>query len=554
MGRPLRAKYANTTFVDGVQEMSDTDIGNYVVPLITQKLVDTYNSPSTFPYGQSLAFDNNANFFSVFNKSTVGNLFNTYAVTSVSVPAVTGQHPVTNTSVQNTLYQNIQNSPFINDDSITELGRTLETSISGGVRRIQSMSNQNIRSEIAARVIAYMIQGGQGAYWLGTTAPSDGGTWVVRDSVYDSVNTVSGESRTTYYLFQKTTNSGTTVTRPLKRTSGNQLQEMTDAEITALVLYLRDYIVDTGIGRYQLSVTAPTPGTWVARGSFVDTRNLLTDDSYEGSYLGTFSRVFTGVWTGAFTGTYQGTYTGFFTGIYSGVYQQTFTGGYNRNFTGTFTGQFTRNFTGTFSGVYTSSWAGSYLGSYTGIYPGAYTGFFSGSYTGAYTGDFTGGYSRTFSGIYNSADPFTGAISSYTGTYNNSFTGTYQQSFSRPYLGSYDRSFTGSFIGSWTGTFGGSRDRTYTGFYDRAFSGFFSGGFSREFTGTFSGGYTNFFTGGYSGTYQQSFTGFYQGTYSQGFTGEYGGSFSRFFTGAYTGLTVSASTTTTTYTLWVRTA
>jgi hypothetical protein len=677
MGRPLRAIYANTTYVNGVQEMSNTDISSLVVPLITQDLADKVATPN-FGYGQVLEIRPISTGDPSWTKfRSAGTFLNTRILSNL----VVGSHPATNTQDSYVLYQNIGSGTLGN---VVETSRPIQTTSSGDGRRIQTMTHSEIQNDVISNVVSTMINGGQGAYWLGTSAPSDGGTWVVRSTATDTYSNATGSVTTTYNLYQKTSGGSVGTVRPLKRLANNQLQEMTNEEIIALTPYVRDYTATTSIGIYVISTSAPADGgTWVARGSFTDTRNLLTDDSYSGSYLGTFSAGFTGGYTRAFTGNYQGSYVGsfvgdyagnydrtftrFFTGtyidgflgLYSGAYAGNFTGFYSGNyaggslftgaggtfqnfgFTGLYVGSFSRFFSGTFTGNYTRAFAGSYTGPYTraftsifiGSYgqtfvgnyqgnynqvftPGPFVSFFAQSFTAAFTGTaylnpfnsqnyadvYGNSFTRIFSSSYNAS--FTGSYTgSYTGNYANPYTGqvfagayagtyagnygspAYSRIFSAFYSGNYQGFFTGayasSYTGTFTGTYQGSYNQTFIGTYNRViqffnttvaksytkfFTGTYSGSYQQNFTGGYLGlynragdrtrdqGFTRFFTGIYQGTYQQTFIGFYAGAYNQTFIGSYGSSFSRLFTGAYSGLTVSASTTSTTYTLWVRTA
>lgn len=593
MGRPLRARYANTTYVNGVQEMSNTDISSLIVPLISQEYVDRFGSAASFPYGQVLVLTGSTSPSWSSPYVIAGSVINT----QIDNNLVVGDHPATNTTTRWYLIQNI-NATSTSVTNLTDTSRPVQTSSSDGVRRIQTMTNVEIQNDVISNVVSTIINGGQGAYWLGTTAPSDGGTWVVRSTITDSYSNTSGVVTTTYNLYQKTSSGSVGTVRPLKRLANNQLQEMTNAEIIALTPYIRDYIATTGIGTYYISTsTPPGGGTWVARGSFVDTRNVLSNDSYSGSYLGTFSAGFTGVYTGAFTGTYQGTYTGAFSGFYQGSYSKlgTFSGSTFSSsvFTGSFSGVQTTAWTSTFSNEFTAAYGGSYTRNFSGTYSGIYAGFYAGNYsdvysklwTGIYSGVYVGSFSKTFSGDYTAtfagsyANPYNAV--NYTGIYQGStFAGSYQAAFSgsytgtRPntfqnpynavnytgtYAGSYAGSygtavFTGSFTGAYTGSFLGSYTRVWTGTYQTNFTGAYQGSYASSYTGSYLNFFSGTFTGAYQGFYSRSFSGFYAGTYSQGFTGSYGNSFSRLFTGAYSGLTVSASTTTTTYTLWVRTA
>jgi hypothetical protein len=68
-----------------------------------------------------------------------------------------------------------------------------------------------------------------------------------------------------------------------------KITEMTDADVEALAIIVKDYIYNTGIGKYALSITAPVSGTWINRGAFVNKVNNLQDDPYVGAYVGSFT-------------------------------------------------------------------------------------------------------------------------------------------------------------------------------------------------------------------------------------------------------------------------
>ena len=649
MGRPLRAKYANATYVDGVQEMSNTDISSRIVPLVSQYLVDNYSNPASIGLGQTLIIQSGNPAWSS-NVTSSGNLSDIKATTTGGAPVVIGDHPVVNTpSFGVTLWQNLNTADPFTEPPDLGANRPLQTVSSGGVRLIQSMTDTQIQNDIISNVVSTMVTGGLGAYWMGTSAPVDGGTWVVRSSVYDTYNGPSGEIITNYYLWQKTaTGSSAGTIRPLKRSANNQLQEMSDTDIVNLASHIRKYTVSTGIGLYRISTSAPGEGTWISRGSFVDTRNVLTDDSYSGGKDVSFTRSFSRGFTRSFTGTYAGTYTGSFTGNYT----TTFTGGYTGTYQGGYTGTYQGSYTATFSGAYTTTFLGAYtttfLGSYTKTFTGNWTATFSGTYSKTFTGNWTGTYQGSYTGAY--ASSYQGSYSgtrfgswtrTWTGSYTGSYTGTYQNTrfdseqnttFSGPVYtgvyeavvpstGSFDRAYTGLYAGSYIGFYAGSRDKAYNGFfnapsaftgaynqsppytglfnrsfayiglyngpapgnvytgaYNRSFSyqgsfnrtfayiGFFNrpvaftGTYDRSiaFTGTydrpiaFTGTYDRLTT--YTGVYDQGFAGTRENSGNRLFTGDFNQAFSRFFTGAYSGLTVSATTVTTTYTLWVRTA
>jgi len=237
--------------------------------------------------------------------------------------------------------------------------------------------NTELNTTIIARALANLVNQGIGSYYFSTTAPA-GGTWTAKATITD--NTDISTTQNTIYLWRKTAAASIPATvRPLKNdttTTPDSLKEMTDAEIDDLVDRLRNQIVSTGVGTYDLvagaAPVAPTPGTWIQVGlTFADDRRNFASIGYTSSY----------------SGNYTGSYTG------------TFTGNYSQAFSGTYTGTYTGNYTGP---TYYSGFAGAptkaYTGNYSGNYTGSYTGTFSGNYSKAFSGTYTGPYSTTFSG------------------------------------------------------------------------------------------------------------------------------------------------------------
>ena len=281
-----------------------------------------------------------------------------------------GTHPTTTIYTTNyTFYQDLQTAtetyipPVFVDTSTTP----------------DSLKEQNaeLNSTIVARALANLVSEGIGAYYLGTTAPA-GGTWTAKATIAGNTDT---SVSTAVYLWRKTASASTPATvRPLKNdttTTPDSLKEMSDVELGNLSQRLRNQIVSTSVGKYQLSNTPPTPGTWIAVGSITDIRRNLANQNY----------------TQSFSGNYSGTYLG------------TFTGNYNQNFSG--------NYTGTFSGTYLGpTYYSGFAGNPTGV---SYVGNYSKAFTGSYTGTFTGNYSQNFSGTY-------------TGTYGIAYSGSTVQS------------------------------------------------------------------------------------------------------------------------------
>lgn len=252
-------------------------------------------------------------------------------------------------------------------------------------------------SDAAQEIIDYLIANdGPGTYRIGTSAPV-GGTW----SIIATINNIEDENLTVpYYLYKKIAGSlSSPSARPLKL-QNSSLKEMTDSEIAQLVAKVRELIVTTGIGTYELASTAPSTGTWTAMGTITDTRSDLSTVNYVGpSYTGTITQ------------TYFGTSFGpepTFLGSYTGTTSQSFFGGviYFKDYfdDGVFGGSYIR-FPGTgyeapyvVTGNYTGTVSVTYVGTYNApgaLYYGSRTANIPADFAGTYGGDVVGSGSQT---------------------------------------------------------------------------------------------------------------------------------------------------------------
>lgn len=184
--------------------------------------------------------------------------------------------------------------------------------------------NLTTKEQLADEIIARMVAstGGTNAYYLATSAPSDGATWVSRGTLLDTKTNLT-VTVTNYKLWQRTT-SGATITNrdPVKLSSGN-IQSFSTAEINALIKTIEQRIIATGIGTYVLQASAPGTGTWTNAGTIVDTKEDIATSNFVGpaayvnenaigytaTYLGVIG--YTGDNAIAYAGSYFGTRTFF---------------------------------------------------------------------------------------------------------------------------------------------------------------------------------------------------------------------------------------------------
>ncbi len=198
----------------------------------------------------------------------------------------------------------------------------------------------------------------------------------------------------------------------------------------------------TGLGDYLLLPSSQTPagngetGTWVSRGTAVDTRNTTENLQYTSSQYTTafFTSQFTRQYTGQYTGISYADIPGTFTGLRAAQFAGT------RDFSGQYVGQ--RTFSDQYGGSRT------YSGSYTGERNFTTSSDFIGTRDGAvqFAGERT--YAAQYAGIRNTPTSFAG-----TRTVPGNFTSTGTFAGQRLFAGSY----AGTRIGYYSGNYSGSR-------------------------------------------------------------------------------------------------
>jgi len=421
--QPIRIKASSSPIssgnFEGLQEMSDAQINQYLSYVITNKFASDTDGTGTAEL--------NVDTSNALTGTSIGTWTNQIRDDAI------GTHPTDGATTDTTYYfkqvtaaasESITNRPVGYDSGIKEF------------------SDAALDTDVLDKVIEDMVTGTGytvGQYSLAASAPA-GGTWTSRYTITDS----NQGGSTNLYLWQKTTPT-TSANEDLAslKLDGTNVKMMSAAEIEQMVPNFRNRIIDSEIGTYKLQSTAPGTGTWTQMGdSLVDTRQEVASENYAGTYTGSFSGGYVGNYVGNFSGNYVGDYVGSYVGA------KTYTGSY----TGSFSGSYAGNYVGT------SAYAGTYAGTYartegytlfysgfaggTNFYTGFYTGYYTGFYTGAksYTGFYTGAYNRNFSGNYV-------GTSAFSGTYSGTYTGYYSNTFSGTYIGSYSNDFTGNYAG-----------------------------------------------------------------------------------------------------------
>ena len=404
--RPLRIKASaypvSSSNFQGLQEMTDSEIEQYISAIITKDFADNTNGSGTAEL--NVTTDGSG------AGTTIGSITDTKSDDAI------GTHP-TDGATSNVNVYTAKQVTAAASESITNRMVGYETSGNVG---INEFTDAELDTDIIDKVIADMVGLGNytvGQYHLSTSAPS-GGTWTAR---YTLVDTQVDETEDTKYIWQKTaaTSSAVDNYKPCKVEGSNGIKEMSVAEMEQIVPNFRNRIVENfattqGVGTYKLQSGAPSEtGTWTQMGDeFKDTRQEVGSQNYTGAYAGSYSGTYTGGYTGAkvYAGAYSGSYTGSYTGAYTGT--SAYAGSYTGNYTGNYTGGYQRFFSGYSGGFFSGTYAGTYTGTYTGYYTGAKN--YSGTYSGAYSGSYTGYYTGT---------------SSYAGTYSGTYTGYYSGTY-----------------------------------------------------------------------------------------------------------------------------
>ena len=388
--KPLRVKASgsppSSSNFQGLQEMTDTEINQYLSYVITNKYADDWDG--------TLTGDLNMDTANSLSGSAIGTFADTKRTESV------GTHPASGSLSTTTYY--FKQVTATASESITDRALGYDTD------SLKEFTDAELDSDILDKVITDMVSETDytvGQFHLAASSPT-GGTWTSRYTITDTQ--VDGDTNTVY-LWQKTAPTTSANSDLASLTFDSGVKMMTAAQIEQMVPNFRnriveDYSTTPGVGCYLVQSGTPSEtGTWTQMGDtagFTDTRHELADSDYAGNFDQTFSQDFAGSFTGAktytggYTGTYSGAYSGDFTGTsaYAGTYSQDFTpffAGFAgpTSYTGSFTGFFTgpKTYTGTYTGEYDRTYTGDFVGTsaYSGLFTGAYTGTFTGSYTAA---------------------------------------------------------------------------------------------------------------------------------------------------------------------------
>ena len=573
-----------------------TTIDNLDVEWSGGSLTSTYTTTFTLEVETEGSFE-----FSLIVASVDGSNSTVTTFDNVIYPTITVQAegPPLFTSFEYDLYQNTEAvGTFVPNDVNKKnpifWDRTLNA--------IKEMDNDEL-DELCERLLKkIMADELPGTFRLATTGePNElGEDWEVfilnafSDTRYDGVVV-------NYSIFiRKTYTEPTPKVKPMriKRLAGAfaGLEPMTDAEMEfTFGERAKKVMMDSGIGTYQLRSAAqgaPTDaGTWIARGSALDTRLSYEYDPgytaeviYGPGEIATYGPIYS---TDYIDAEYPGEYTG--------TYSSDFETGYAPDYETPYTGNFTAIYEGNFSGDYITTYSGEYQDSYIGTYQGEFVGDYTPSYDAAgydaqyedlYTGatyesnynmvfelsqyeldvlyetdyegiDYQGEFLSNYGNVPYNATIYAGA--NYAGNYQTSFgieysgdyglAGQYSTDYNLDYTGEYNepysQNYTGDVVNTYTGNYIDFYNLDYETGYDTLYSTDYTGDYGitayyetqyiqGEYTPLYNTTYQVFFEGNYDLTYVPDYEqDFYSTGYTDNYLTDYSGTYEVQFVGDY---------------------
>ena len=333
---------------DGSIQQSDESLEQWMAYWASEKIVESFPDNAS-RYSKSLTLDPQ-------NSDLIGSFTDTFYNEPV------GTHPgtsITEGSTTTNLYQ------MADSASTTRFVRSypIPVVVDTTTADIHEMPDSGIL-DLAQRIAGNVhLNGFAGAYRLSGNSPGAGWTkWI--DGVFTDTK-ASGDYD--YHIWRLTDNSAaaeptvpTHFPLALKDGVSPDLREITKEEtkeIAREILLIGQ--VGTGVGDYELRSSAqgaPTAsGQWVARGTAIDTKHVVSGVQYTGP------QYTTPAYTTQYVGQYSGTYTGIsFAKVdvqYSGSRTFNFAG--NRNYSGAYAG--TRTYSGNYAGTrnYGAQYAGT---------------------------------------------------------------------------------------------------------------------------------------------------------------------------------------------------
>lgn len=257
-----------------IRQFSDSQIDDLSYYILTRMATDG------IPYASTL----NAN--TLVGGNLIGSFTNTYRQGTV------GSSDISILSTTSNIYQTTSpyyDNTYRNPDSGPGAPNYIGLNVTGTTVTLQS--NLTPLANIASNTLDLAVSGGPNSYYLGTSAPSDGGTWT-SIGTFNDTREGSAIPFNTYYLWKKT-NMGTSNAhiRPTYIDTDGSIKEFSNTDIQHIIAYVENEFLSTGKSQYILQESSPSPGTWVAVGTVQDTIANVSEGTSYGST--TYSNVYT---------------------------------------------------------------------------------------------------------------------------------------------------------------------------------------------------------------------------------------------------------------------
>jgi len=381
-----------------------------------------------------------------------------------------------------------------------------------------------------------------GTYQLGSSSP--GGTYSVHLANAFTDTRTDGTS-VQYNIYKKTSGSAPTTVRPMfvedsADGGGIKLREMNDRQIQySFGQRAKTRSAAAGsIGSYQLRSSAQgapsDAGTWVAKGTAVDTKQTTSQQVFTRDSTVNFQANY----TKAYTSNYATNYTKLSQINYQSVSQINYTNLYERTFTRnaseSFTVPYTKAYTKAYEKAYTTAYAGTYIRRYTGTY----TNNFATNYVSNTDINYTPNYTRAYTGTYNKI-----YTSNYVTNYQTNFIRNNNVNYTTAYAGTYQRMYTSNYVTNYVSVTDVGYQRGYTGTYNKIYTSNYLRNFLRttdvayvrRFVRNTDVAYVSpAFQAGYEGSsfainYQRRYTGEYQRNFQNSYQNNFQTGYQRDF-------------------------
>ena len=447
MANPLKT-IGGTQFreIDSAEE-------NYIAYQIGLQL---YSADSTDVGSLSTLADNN-----------IGTYQNTFFGQAV------GTHPstaISTTTTSKILYQRTGTAAETDSDVFTPIMYV----DSGGQTGFKEMPALDLNTAIDGYLSKIFTNDYPGTFRLASSAPS-GDYEVFHSNIFSDTRT-DGTTQN-YSIYRRESMTAPTTVRPTRvdKASGfSGIREMNDRQIKySFGQRAKTRIPASGVGTYELRSSAdgaPTAtGTWVAKGTALDTKQQTAEQSFTRdstvNYEANYVRAYTSVYVTNYTKLSQIDYVTDYTGAFNRPYLKDFINvstinyqtGYQTDYTSLYEIGYIKAYTGSYDQVYLTD----YLTDYQTDYEKAYTTLYTANYIRNSEISYTPNYIADYNKVY-------------TGTFTEGYANLYEKEFVHQYQKDYTRTFENPFVHQYQKNYTSESSVTYSvvfATYNRGFAG-----------------------------------------------------------------------------------